>query len=356
MFDDLFYQINRGEIFVKTQCMEHEVVLMNFFRSCLKNLGYSTLDPSGRVWKRDNRTVVVCFADDFSVCGARLDQRPAIWFDSSTVIITDNHITVPTRYQVLELPTSYFGIFSYVPEQDHYAPDRQFHFSVNRLNFQRELIFLELIRQAGGLDQLLRNNYVNFNAWDSYGANQNQDNLKDNFKKYWDQSTKTYENIYGATINQLIEQIPVRNHSKSVEQANLQAWLVPVVETYSGNTTMAFSEKIFRALQTPVPWTVYSATGAVNYLKSLNFDVLDDIVDHSYNLVVQDSPHGHAKITAFISSSIKNAQQLQKMNFEQLKSRCQQAAKHNQSLLADLRQQWPSQFAEWLPNTINKLL
>jgi hypothetical protein len=72
--------------------------------------------------------------------------------------------------------------------------------------------------------------------------------------------------------------------------------------------------------------------------------------------VVQDSPHGHAKITAFISGSIKNAQQLQQMNFEQLKSRCQQAAKHNQSLLADLRRQWPSQFAEWLPDTINKLL
>lgn len=355
MFEDLFYQTHHGEIFVKSQCMQHESSVMEFFRSCLTNLGYVTDDASRRVWKRHNRQVIVCLADDFNVCGAQLDKPPADWFDPNTVVITDNHITVPTQYTVCQLPTSYLGVFSYVPDSQDYAPERRFNFSVNRLDTQRELIFLELVRQLGGFDQLLALDFVNFNAWDSSGANQDLDQIRNNVKKYWNQLDSACHNVYGELFVELVCQVPIKNHSWSIEQANLRSWLVPVVETYSGNITMAFSEKIFRALQTPMPWTVYSATGAVEYLKSLNFDVLEDLIDHGYNTIHQDSPYGLAKIARFVDSSLRNVTRLQNLDIEQIKQRCRQAAIHNQSVLAQMRRQWPNDFAQWLPSVIDKI-
>jgi hypothetical protein len=130
----------------------------------------------------------------------------------------------------------------------------------------------------------------------------------------------------------------------------------PVVETYSGNDNIAFSEKIFRALVTPVPWTVYSATGAVEYLKTLGFDVLDDLVDHGYNNVYQDAPHGLQKIKAYINASIDSYNQLKTGNFEQIKARCLQAAQHNQQLLNSLQQQWPLAFANWFPKAVDAII
>ena len=101
---------------------------------------------------------------------------------------------------------------------------------------------------------------------------------------------------------------------------------------------------------------MYSAFGAVNYLKQLGFDVLDDLIDHSYNLVTQDdTPHGIKKVKAFISSNIQLYQKLQKLEFDQVKLRCQRAAIHNQQHLAKLQQQWPGDFAQWLLDVLPEL-
>lgn len=356
MFDDQFYKIYLGEIFVKSRCMEHESAVMNFFRSCLSNLGYVTQDPAQRIWHRQQKKVIVCFADDFNVCGAQLEKSPAHWFDSETVVITDNHIVVPTQYQVCQAPDSYLGVFSYDPESSEYDPDRRFNFSVNRLDTQRQLICLELACQSGGLDTLQRQDYLNFNAWDAQGNNDTKQHIENNFKQHWSQIQQWYQNRYNTLVDDLARAVPIKNHEYSVELASYKSWLTPVIETYSGNVTMAFSEKIFRALQTPVPWTVYSTTGAVKHLQTLGFDVLDDMVNHDYNSVRQDSPHGINKISAFIKASTENVQRLRQLDLNTIRSRCQQAANHNQQLLAAMRQRWPQDFAIWLPTVIEKIL
>jgi hypothetical protein len=150
--------------------------------------------------------------------------------------------------------------------------------------------------------------------------------------------------------------IPIRNHNLTIEQAHVNSWINVVVETYAGDHTIAFSEKIFRALVTPAPWTVYSALGAVNYLKKLGFDTLDDIVDHSYNLVTQDDTiNGIKKIQAFITSNLALYQQLQRQDFNWVKARCYQAATHNRQHLSKLQQQWPLDFATWLSSIVTEL-
>lgn len=356
MFEDSFYQINQGEIFVKSQCMQHESSISEFFRSCFLNLGYQTNDPSRRVWTREEKKVIICLADDFNVCGADRSKPPSQWFDSQTVVITDNHIMVPTEYTVCEMPNSYYGIFSYIPTNQNYEPNQRFNFSINRLDTQREIVLLELLSQSNGLEYCLEKDYINFNSWDPLGANNTLLQVQQNFQKYWNPIKSYYQNKYQTIVDQIINHIPIRNHNLSIEEASSKAWLVPVVETYSGNTTVAFSEKVFRALQSPTPWTLFSVTGAIEYLKILGFDVMDDLVDHSYNLITQDSPHGVNKISKFIESSIKNYQRLCGMDVSYIHQRGQQAAQHNQVLLTKFRQQWPSDFANWLPQTVSKIL
>jgi hypothetical protein len=355
MHQDQFYQIDLGEIFVKSRCMQHELVIANFFKDCLVNLGYQSRDVAGRIWKRGSKQVVVCLADDFSVCSPFLAHGPLQWFDSNTVVITDNHITVDTPYTVCQLPVSYFGIFSYIPDILTYGPMRRFNFSINRLDTQRLLIFLEFAKQCWSNGRTLDQDFINFNTWDAGGCNETLENLQTNLNKYWD-PLRTDFSDFTEIFDGVSDLVPIRNHELSIELANSMSWLVPVVETYSGNTNMAFSEKLFRALQSPVPWTVYSATGAIRYLQSLGFDTLDDLIDHDYNNVVQESPWGFNKINCFVQASLQNVERLKHLDLTMLQARCLRAAQHNQTLLAQMRVQWPRDFADWLPVAIDKLL
>ena len=355
MFGNPFYQIDAGEIFKKSLCMQHEHIVANLFSSTLISLGYTTVDPAKRRWNRDDKNVVVCLADDFNTCGADWSKPAESWYNHNTVVITDNHAKFHPCYTVLQLPTSYFGVFNYTPANQQWNPARRFNFSVNRLDSQRELVLVELINQTSNLEQVLKQDYINFNCWDSQGANDTVNDIKFNFLKYWAQLFQL-DLVYEQLKEQVVTAVPIKNHNLSVEEAHVGAWLVPVIETYSGNDNIAFSEKIFRALVTPVPWTVYSTTGAVEYLKTLGFDVLDDLVDHGYNNIYQDAPHGLQKIKAYIKASIDSHNQLKTGNFEQIKARCLQAAQHNQQLLSSLQRQWPVDFANWFPKAVDAII
>lgn len=354
MFQDLFYQTHCSESFASSQCMQHEHALANFFSSMLDNLGYSTVDPVRRIWKRDNKTVVVCLADDFNICGADFSKTPAEWFDKNTIVITDNFITCDTQYRVLQLPTSYFGIFAYTPALKDYNPVKRFHFSVNRLDTQRQMILFELIKQSGSLDNVLGQDYVNFNSRDSFGANNTLQDIQNNFIRYWAQVDQ-YHSEYQQYKNSVVGALPIRNHTLTIEQASSNAYLNLVVETYAGNTTVTFSEKTFRSLVTPSPWTLFAAKGAVEYLEELGFDVMRDLLDHNYDIVPHDDWPGNARIAKYISESTEQYTRLSNMDTAQIASRASTAAAHNQALLHNMRKRWPVDFANWLLKVIAQL-
>ena len=354
MFQDAFYQTQQGEVFEQSQCMQHEHVLANFFSSVLLNLGYSTVDPTRRIWTRNNKTVIVCLADDFNICGADLSKPPTDWFDSDTIVITDNLITCNTGYIVCRTPVSYFGVFGYTPALQQFAPSHRFHLSINRLDSQRQLILFELIAQSGGVGAM-QQDLVNFNARDSSEPNNTVQDVQRNFTKHWQPLSAYYTGIYDQHWDTVLNSLPLRTHDLTVEQAGLDAYLNLVIETYAGNTTITFSEKIFRALVTPAPWAIFAARGAVQHLVELGFDVMSDIVDHSYDQYVQDNWPGNAKIANYISTSIDNYQRIKQLDADVLAARCKQAAKHNQQLLATMRAQWPASFARWLPGVIAQL-
>jgi len=355
VFQDRFYQTQQGEVFEQSQCMQHEHVLANCFSSILINFGYSTADPGRRIWTRNNKTVIVCLADDFNICGADLSTSPGKWFDADTVVITDNLITCDTQYTVLRVPVSYFGVFGYTPALQNFTPSHRFHLSVNRLDSQRQLILFELIAQSGGLDAVQRQDLVNFNARDAHESNNTVQDLQQNFTKHWRPLAEYYTGVYNQHWDAVLNSLPLLTHSLAIEQAGLAAYLNLVVETYAGNTTITFSEKIFRALVTPAPWAVFAALSAVQHLVDLEFDVMSDIVDHSYDRYVQDDWPGRNKMANYISTSLSNYHRIQQIDAAVLAARCKQAAEHNQQRLAALRAQWPGDFALWLPGVIAQL-
>lgn len=355
MFDQKFYQIGLGEIFQQSHCMYHEHAVVHLLSSVLMNIGYQKIPGSARGWSRGNQKVIVCLADDFGVNRDDWSLPPDQWFDADTAIVTDNYMPVPTNYQILTLPVSYFGVFNYVPADQNWQPKKRFNFSVNRLDNQRQLILLELIKQSGGINQVQQLDYVNFNAR-AQGNEHTTEDAQHSFAHCWTQLNQLHNTEYAKWFVQTLPHIPVRNHGLTVEQTQIGAWLNLVIETYAGDATVAFSEKIFRALVTPAPWAVFSAKHAVGYLKTLGFDVLDDVVDHGYDRLTQnDTMYGHGKISEFVKLNIQNYYNIKNSDQVKLSVRCQTAATHNQQLLAQMQRQWPIDFAQWLLNTIAKL-
>lgn len=358
MFSDPFYQTQDSEIFVQTQCMQHEHATHNFLACMLKNLGYYETGEHKRRWQRNQKKdfyslrqhAIVIFADSFGLFG-NITVEPAKWFNKNTVVITDNHVLFEPEYKLLQTPSSYFGIFSYSPKNQNFNPQRRFGLAANRFDLQRQLILLELLRQSGGIDSVLKSDYINFNAWNPAGANNTVEDVQKTFSTSWN-SFKDSMPYYQQYVEQTIPQLPVKNHNLTIEQASVSAFLTLVVETYADPAVIALSEKIFRALVTPAPWIAYAAPGTVDYLKSLGFDVLDDIVDHSYNAMPGYPEELNLRIVEYITSGLNNYENLRKLPVNALVARCETAARHNQIVLQRMKQQWPADFAAWLPSVI----
>jgi hypothetical protein len=236
-----------------------------------------------------------------------------------------------------------------------FSPTKRFNFSINRIDQKRELILLELIKQSGDFDRWLQQDYINFNCYAPDGDNDSVDGVKTNFLNCWT-ALSQFDPEYSAIVSQLLNHLPLRTHQLTIEQAHVSTYLNLVVESYTGDKIIALSEKIFRALVTPAPWTLFGCIGTVNFLADLGFDVLSDIVDHEYNNVLHDvSNLGLKKVRAYIASSIEISKKLESMDLQQLTTRCKKAAEHNQQLLLELQQQWPQDFANWLPTAIDKI-
>lgn len=353
---DLYHAIYDGEIFQKSRCIWHENSLMDFFRSTLTSLGYTPADRSNKVWQQGDKKVVVCLVDDFSTCSAEYSTQIPYLFDRNTTVITDNRVNCPTEYRVIQLPKSFFGIYSHTPEHINWTPKRRFNFAVNRMDAKRLLMFLELQSLRAKHNVLENTDYVNFNCWAWDGDNTTDQGLQNSFAKQFSLLDEHHQEQYRATFDMLLSNMPYRNHSLSMEQSHLSAWVNLVMETYSSDTTIALSEKIFRALCLPVPWAIYSGKYTVAYLRSLGFDVLEDLVDHRYDSIIENHTAAYGdKMIEYIFEVDRAATGMQAKPFAEIKQRCEQAAEHNQQLLATMQQQWPVDFAAWLPNVIEQI-
>lgn len=352
---DPYHKIYTSEIFEESRCIWHENTLLDFFRSTLISLGYNSIDPSQKVWQRGHKKVVVCLVDDFSTCSTEYSTEVPYLFDHNTTVITDNYITCPTVYQVCQLPSSFFGIYYHEPKMQTWLPTRRFNFAVNRLDTKRLLAFLELQMRSYMIDESATLDYVNFNCWSWDGDNNSPEGLRANFQKQYELLEPQYREVYQFTYDRILEQMPYRNHSLGQETAHVSAWMNMVMETYSSDTTVALSEKTFRALSLPVPFMLYAGRHTIAYLRQLGFDVMSDIVEHKYDKMIENRTAAYGdKMVDFIFEGADAVAAMQ-ANSKRARVRTVQAAELNRRLLSKMQQAWPSDFAAWLPGVIEKI-
>ena len=326
----------QGEIFVKSQCLSHEQALVDQLRSLLACSGYQSVDRQRYKWRSKSQRVFLAIVDDVESLNTHQQLDFLSTFGDQDIIITDNWFRVPTFARVISLPDSWFGIYAYQPNISGIQPSRPYALAVNRIDFGRTQILLELQRRG-----YLSSGHVNFNCASHESQTDQQKQLL--WSNNCQQVDQSYPDIYQSGIDTLTSQMPFCNHAFEIDDVYQHSMLTMVIETYSSDTAVALSEKIFRALVTPRPWTVFGGVGTVQRLQRLGFDVLEDVVDHSYNDATTD------RLIEFINASEYHWRNLVWSNIE---TRCQQAADHNQTLLARFRQQWPLDFAQWLEQNI----
>ena len=308
MIDDVY----QGEAYIKSSCLQREQNVAALLQDLIGNLGYKQIDDAKVCWQAGLHNAVVRLGDDFNTCYSVLTLKNSNQrFSENTVVITDNKVLSTPDCTVCKLPDSYWGIFYYQPNGE-FLPQKNLHLSINRGDSQRQAILKEFVNVRGITEQ----DYLNYNA--------------------------------GSTSDS-----PILNRMVSFETANLQSWVNLVVETYAGDDTITFSEKTFRALQTPAPWMLYACRTTISYLKSLGFDVLDDVIDHGYENTYQTGVNGADKIQDWLKYAVQNLRHAR--SYPNLAVRCQQAAIHNQQLLAAWQKRWPLDFSTWLPSAINAL-
>jgi hypothetical protein len=345
---DPYHHIYDGEIHQKSRCIWHENTLMDFLRSNLILRGYTAEDSTNKVWRQDQKRVVICLVDDFTTCsGIRDPYVPALW-DRDTTVITDNLVTCPTQYQVKRLPDSFFGVYAYEPDTQPWQPDRRFNFAVNRIDARRMALLLEYRKRLPWEPDRDVMDYVNFNCWRWNGDNTSPEGFGQNFEAEYDALDQVVKDVHQITKDTDIPEMPWRNHDLDLEHSMHRAWLNMVVETYSGEAVIALSEKTFRALVTPAPWQIYAGRYSVAYLDQLGFDCLMDVVTHAYDSIpeLKTMDYGDKLVEWWWTGNNNHAKLLQQ-DFAVIQARCQQAAEHNRRVLKDMQHRWSQDLSAW---------
>jgi hypothetical protein len=270
-------------------------------------------------------------------------------YDERTTVITDSWIGCPTMYQVWRMPGSFFGIYHGDWNPGAWEPDRDFVFSINRMCPLRLKLMLELAKR-----QHLHKGYVNFNGVMRFHGDEfdPSDDPKANFERLWQDFGEEDQQRWRASYRLLANMMPVHNYEIPHHEIFTRSWMNIECETYSGDNSAAYSEKIFRLLTTPVPWTCYTGRYGLAYLRSLGFDIVDDLLDHAHYDSLKEVEQ---KVGVYIWKALANLSLIKGQDQSWLRDRYQQAAQHNRNLLRNMHTQWSEDFRQWCDRYLDQL-
>jgi ribosomal protein S15P/S13E len=337
MIVDYTSEIYSGEIWKKSRCLEHEHRVNQRLFDLLHCQGFEKTDHF-RIWKKNHKTVIVCLVDDIRSCSPDYHTDLPYLFNSNTTVITDNHVTCPTVFSVKNLPVSFFGIYNYTSDAHKWQPEKDFAFQVNRIDARRFKLMVDLAWRTR-----LDSGYINFNCED---RNHPEVSVESIFLNQWS-SFGEADQKYQSAATRLVPMMPLKNYNMDFDLVPYRVWMNLVVETYSSDSTITLSEKIFRALITPAPWTVYSGRYTVAYLESLGFDCMSDIIDHNHYDRLKEVEN---KLGIFNWKSLEIAKHLKELGEDQVRDRCLQASLTNQHRLAEFQRNRQQDFDRWLSN------
>lgn len=246
--------------------------------------------------------------------------------EDGPVIITDNQFNIP-RDNVIDLAPEFWAIYR-TPIEIHsdVTPVKQFNCLMNRVSGERLIMLYKLVER-----DMLGQGLISFNCL-YHDMDPTIEQRQLNF-------THAHHSHVAPRWNSLNDRLrnimPLLLDSNDPDQAAQDSVVTIVVESYVSDDVIAVSEKIFRALQTPRAWTLLCSPNSIRCLRDAGFDVLDDIVDHSYDQVL-DMEHRMDLILDQVGTI--------KHNYH----RCCLAVTHNRQRLTELARQWPAKLNQVL--------
>ena len=209
--------------------------------------------------------------------------------DPADIQITDNHYLEPTDSKVISVLPEFWGQWHFVPEYEDRNASISYNCFMNRERGDRDRVFA-LLKQRNIIDKGL--------------------------------------------VSYLERGYDTVNMHDSLEQCVIDTNVSLILETYTRDNTIVFSEKIFRAIQLPRPWLLYCSPYSIELLRSHGFDVLDDYVDTTYDYI---KVHWDRMDTILDQLETFIDKQYTQDDYQRFK----QAATHNRQLLARFAELWP---------------
>ena len=242
---------------------------------------------------------------------------------------------------ILRVNNSFYGVYYYPYQIDDSKPNKNFNCFINRMDVFRQSWLYQLVRR-----KLFDQGYISFNMdITRMPANQGLTQQQAFEKQFQD-----YCSIFSPEHEQIKNYVPFKNFVDNGDLTNvvLDSKFSIVLETYFQNNIVTYSEKIFRCLQLPRLWILFSHQYAVKHLRNMGFDLLDDIVDHSrYDHIASDVERQIMLLDII--------EELVTVNIDDHQQRLMQAAKHNQNMLKQFFNNWETDFDATIKLALTKL-
>lgn len=281
-----------------------DCILKNNFKSKVKdnsNYGYPY------VFNRGDELLNCRFVDSVFL------GHPESW-NQSKFVITDNFPLKPVAGKLISVLPEFWGIWHFDPVYINRPATHAYNCFMNRARGDRSCVFYELIKR-----NILDQGIVSYNV--------TQEELEQQFYSS-DLVRYTSEHALAQTL------VPYNTLTNSIEQSTVDSKVGLILETFTSDDHIVFSEKIFRSMQLPRPWLLYCSPGSVMLLRNYGFDVLDDYVNHSY-----DHQANHGQRLSSILNQLETF--VNKTYNDQDYTRFDQAAAHNRELLKKFLKLWP---------------
>lgn len=245
---------------------------------------------------------------------------------SQQLLVTNNWIdpTALGQHQYQSLSPWFYGIYAGDPGQSDIVPTRAFNCLIKRMDTIRQSWLYQFVRR-----EMLHQGHVSFMMDVSRHYMNREANPTETAHEIFEKQYQAHCQIFTAEHDKIKTQVPYRSFDSqwSLDHVVMQSKFSIILETYFIDPRMiTLSEKTLRCLKLPRPWIVFSTKGTVQYLRELGFDVLDDVIDHSYDTVEFG-----------IDRQVRLLDQAQSLlNFDlnpTVLKRCQVAARHNLALL-----------------------
>jgi hypothetical protein len=288
---------------------EHGQACLNFVNRQIAKANLELVQHQGRL---ELTIVDHCFPDRYQ--------------QGQQVLVTNNWIANgqldPARYE--QFSNSWYGMYHGTVQVDPVVPIKKFNCFINRMDPIRQSWLYQLLRRDV-FDQGLISFNMDISRERRYTVN-------DTPHTVFEQQFQQYLQIFQHEHNMIRGLVPYRNFDDADDLSSviMQTEFSVVLETcFDRNQLITFSEKIFRCLKLPRPWVMYAMKNAVAYLRTLGFDVLDDLVNHDYDTVDFQIDR---QVAILDQIEIMCKQTLTRAQIQ----RCEQAASHNQLLLSKM--------------------